>query len=131
MKVTKKQTFFLFLALLALIALFAGAYTLTAHRGQAGSKTITVKTSFDNTAQSHTVVTKQEFLGPALVEGGFVEGENGSMGLFIVSVDGRAADGGKQEWWCITKGGVTLNTGSDTTPIADGDSFELTLKTGF
>ena len=36
-----------------------------------------------------------------------------------------------QEWWCFSKGGEDLSTGVDTTPIADGDTFEATLKTGW
>ena len=60
-----------------------------------------------------------------------IEGEDGQYGLFIHTVDGIKADEGKQEWWCLTKGGNNVDTGVDLTPIQDGDSFELTLKVGY
>ena len=31
----------------------------------------------------------------------------------------------------VTKGGADVFTGVESTPIADGDKFELTLKTGY
>lgn len=60
-----------------------------------------------------------------------VEGEMGPYGLFITAVDGEKADDTKQQWWCITKGGETVNTSAEQTPIADGDRFELTMKEGY
>ena len=33
--------------------------------------------------------------------------------------------------WCFTKAGEMLMTGVDTTPIADGDHYEIELKTGW
>ena len=53
------------------------------------------------------------------------------MGLYVTTVDGVTADDGNQEWWCFTLNGETINTGVDTTPIADGDHFEITLTTGY
>ena len=51
--------------------------------------------------------------------------------MYILTVDGETADESKQQWWCITKGGEMVNTSVDTTPIQDGDQFELTLKEGY
>ena len=51
--------------------------------------------------------------------------------MFIQTVDKETADEGKQQWWCITKGGEQVNTSADQTPIADQDQFELTLKEGY
>lgn len=45
----------------------------------------------------------------------------GEYGLYIETVDGVTADASNQEWWCITKGGETLNTSADLTPIAEGN----------
>ena len=75
--------------------------------------------------------TTAENLGQALVESGLVMGQTTEYGLYITTVNGYTADESAQEWWCITKGGATVDTGADTTPIADGDQFELTLKTGW
>lgn len=49
----------------------------------------------------------------------------------VTTVNGVTADSSLEEWWCFTKGGETLNTGVDSTPIADGDHFEITLTTGY
>ena len=66
-----------------------------------------------------------------LKENELVDGEEGEYGLFIQTVDKETADEGKQQWWCITKGGEQVNTSADQTPIADQDQFELTLKEGY
>ena len=44
---------------------------------------------------------------------------------------GETADASRQQWWCLTKGGESVNTSADQTPIADGDVFELTLTEGY
>ncbi len=51
--------------------------------------------------------------------------------LFITTVDGETADDSQQQWWCITKGGEMLMTGAGETPVADGETYELTLTTGY
>ncbi len=75
--------------------------------------------------------TTQEYLAPALVEGGVVEDNQSAYGLYILTADGETADEGEQEWWCITKGGETVNTGADQTPISDGERYELTFTVGY
>ena len=85
----------------------------------------------DGSTRDFDLTTTQENLGPALVDGGVVENNQGSYGLYILTADGETADEDNQEWWCITQGGEQLNTGADQTPIADGDRFELTLTVGY
>ena len=75
--------------------------------------------------------TDAEYLVEVLKENELVDGEEGEYGLFIQTVDKETADEGKQQWWCITKGGEQVNTSADQTPIADQDQFELTLKEGY
>lgn len=75
--------------------------------------------------------TNQEFLRGALEDEKLVEGEESEYGLFIKTVNGITADESQQQWWCITKNGQAVETGADTTPVADGDAFELTLTTGW
>ena len=43
----------------------------------------------------------------------------------------KAIGEAKEEWWCFTKDGEDVMTGVDSTPVADGDHFEITLKTGY
>ena len=85
----------------------------------------------DKTENTFTFQTDAEYLADILLENGLAEGEVGSYGLFITTVDGETADSSKQQWWCITKGGEQVNNGADTLPIANGDQFELTLMEGY
>ena len=85
----------------------------------------------DKTENTFTYQTDAEYLAEVLLENTLAEGEAGSYGLFITTVDDETADSSKQQWWCITKGGEQVNSGADTLPIADGDQFELTLMEGY
>ena len=85
----------------------------------------------DGTQREFPLTTRQETLGRALVEGAVVEENQEEYGLFIRTADGETADGARQEWWCLTKGGEAVNTGADQTPIAGGERYELTLMTGY
>ena len=85
----------------------------------------------DGTAKDFTLETDEAYLGPALVAGGVVEDNQGPYGLYILVADGETADEGAQEWWKLTQGGEMINTSADTTPIADGDHFELTFMVGY
>ena len=85
----------------------------------------------DKTENTFSYQTDAEYLADVLLENGVAEGESGSYGLFITTVDGETADNSKQQWWCITKGGAQVNSGADALPVADGDQFELTLTEGY
>ena len=120
----------LLVVLIAATALFTGCEKA---QTQAGSKTITVEIIVEGQETVvKTITTEAEFLRGALdEEEGLVLGEESQYGLFIKTVNGVTADDSKQQWWCITKGGADVFTGAETTPIADGDKFEITLKTGY
>ncbi len=98
---------------------------------QQGKKTIVVEVINGEDKREFTVHTDQEFLRGALEELNLIKGSESEYGLFVTEVNGVAADDTKQQWWCFTKGGEELMTGVDTTPIADGDHFEIELKTGW
>ena len=85
----------------------------------------------DGNETSQVVETTKTIVGDALFEKGIAEGKESEYGLFILTVDGYTADSAAQEWWCVTKGGEDVYTGVESTPIADGDAFELTLMTGW
>ena len=98
----------------------------------AGEKEINVVVVHaDQTENTFTYQTDAEYLADVLLENKLVDGEMGSYGLFITTVDGETADDSKQQWWCITKGGEQVNSGADALPIADGDQFELTMMEGY
>lgn len=97
-----------------------------------GEKALTITVTYgDKTTENFEFTTDEEFLRGALEAQNLIAGEESEYGLFVKSVNGVAADDSKQEWWCFSKNGVDLETGVDTTPIADGDAFEITLKTGW
>ncbi len=128
----KKKVIIAIVALIAAVAVFAGVYFAFGRpETNAGSKTLTIEVIAPDYSKTHEIKTDVEFLGEALKEEGIIEGEESQYGLFITSVDSIKADDSKQQWWCITKGGADVMTGADSTPIADGDTFELTLKEGY
>ncbi len=92
------------------------------------SKNITVEIVFSaDNKKTVEISTDAEYLSEALNEQNLIEGTTSEYGLFITTVDGVTAGDG--EWWCIKKDGEMTPTGADTTPIADGDKFELELST--
>ena len=139
---TGKESFFMtkkkrsIIALTAILAALVVAgvvcWIVFGPKGNAGVKTIkVVVTHADESKKTVNIKTEAEFLRGALDEKKLVAGNESTYGLYILTVDGETADESKQQWWCITKGGETVMTGVDTTPIADGDTFEITLKTGW
>lgn len=118
------------ICLVAVVAIFALIYGVFMPKGEVGDKTIQLTVVFsEGNEKDFTINTNAAYLGDALQEKKIVEGTKGEYGLYIQTVDGVTADEGKQEWWCISKDGEMLNTSADTTPIADGEHYELTLTT--
>lgn len=118
--------------LIAAVVLAGAAYLIFKPAGTPGDKTITVEVVLeDKSSKEHQIKTEAEFLRQALEQENLVAGDESDFGLFVTEVDGVAADSGRQQWWRFTKDGEQLDTGVDTTPIADGDHFEVTLTTGW
>ncbi len=97
-----------------------------------GEKNITVSVVLlEGEPESFNYTTDAEFLGDVLLEEGLVNGEMGDYGLYVTEVNGVVADDAKQQWWMLSIGGESTTTGFDTTPINDGDAFEITLVEGY
>ena len=120
-----------FAVLALLVAAAAVIYIKTRPEPQAGAKTIAIQIVYDDVDTVVTINTDAEYLRGALEQENLIAGEESEYGLFVKTVNGRTADDSKQEWWSFTKGGETLMTGVDTTPIADGETFEVVLKVGY
>ncbi len=120
-----------FVVLALLVAAAVVVYVRTRPEPSVGDKNIIVQIAYDDVQKSVEIDTNAEYLRAALEEKNLISGDESEYGLFVKIVDGRTADDAKQEWWCFTKGGETVMTGVDTTPIADGETFEITLKTGY
>ncbi|WOO38164.1 DUF4430 domain-containing protein [Anaerocolumna sp. AGMB13020] len=117
---------------IVVIAAMAVLYNVFKPETSKGAKTITAEVVLaDGTSNSYEISTDAEYLRQALEEKKLIEGEESEYGLYVKTVDGVTANEGNQEWWCFTKGGESINTGVDTTPIADGDHFEITLAVGY
>lgn len=133
---TKKRLNAKILVLIVLLAAAAlamfGIYKTFMPKGQDGAKEITVAVIHANKASKEFIYqTDEAYLGAVLIGEGLIEGVEGDYGMFITSADGETADDSKQQWWCITKAGESVNTSVEQTPIEDGDSFELTLTEGY
>ena len=125
-----KKTLFAVAALAVVAALMLGLWYFTRPETQVGDKTVVVEVVHaDGNSREFTCQTDEEYLGPLLLKEELAEGEEGAYGLFITTVDGETAQDSLRQWWCITKEGERVDTGVDTTPIADGDRFELTMST--
>lgn len=123
----KKRNLALALALVMVFSLAA-----CGEKQSADTKTITVTVVHgDGSSKEFTVKTDKEMLGEALVDEELVAGEIGPYGLFVQTVDGETADDANQEWWCLTKGGESVETGADSTPVEDGATYEWTLTVGY
>lgn len=114
-------------AVLALAGIMLGVYFATRPETAAGAKEITVEVIHaDQSSKTFTYRTDAEMLGEVLLAEGLVEGEQGQYGLYIHVVDGERAvfeeDGA---YWALMVNGEYALTGADSTPIQDGDAFQL------
>ena len=120
MSAQKKKTLIIVCAAVVLVAAMLAVWFAFGPKGTA-----------DATTDEFSFSTDAEFLRQALEEQKLVEGEESQYGLYVKTVNGVTADEAKEEWWCFTKDGEDVMTGVDSTPVADGDHFEITLKTGY
>ena len=94
-----------------------------------GNKTVTVQVIVEENTVSFTLHTDCDILGDALSEQGLVEGEMGAYGLYVKRVNGILADYDVDgTYWSLYKNGEYSMTGVDTTPIADGEHYELVCE---
>lgn len=129
---TRRPVLIAAIALIVVAAVFLTVYLLYTQQPVAGAKTLTVKIIHgDESSRELSIRTDAEFLRQALEEQALISGDESEFGLFIKTVDGETADESLQQWWCITKGGGQLMTGADSTPVQDGEQYELTLTTGY
>ena len=125
----KKQTKLIIVVavIVAVVVVMAGIYFATRPDTAQGAKTITVEVVHgDGSSKDFTYHTDSEYLGEVLLAEGLVAGDQGEFGLYILTVDGEDAifeESGA--YWALYQNGEMTTTGADTTPIQDGDSFQL------
>ena len=94
-----------------------------------GSKTVQVEVKIEDQSVTFTIKTDRELLGDALTDHGLVEGEMKQYGLYVKKVNGMLADYDVDKtYWALYKNGEYSMTGVDTTPIADGEHYELVCE---
>ena len=131
-KKSNKKIWLAVAALVVAVAVVLGIYFVTRPAPQQGGKTITVQVVLlEGEPSDFTIQTDEEYLRGALESIDLIEGSESEYGLFVTTVNGVTVDDSKQQWWCFTQDGEMLMTGVNTTPIADGDHFEITLTEGY
>ena len=130
-----KKTRNIIIAVALLLVLVIGAVLIwNANKpdAQEGGKALVVTVVHgDESSKDFSFTTDAENLRTALEEQELIEGTESEYGLYVTKVDGEEADESLQQWWCFSKDGEDLMTGVDDTMIADGDHYDITLKTGW
>ena len=122
----------IFALLLAVMMVLSLAACGNKAEGNPGDKNLTVTVVHgDGSSKEIKVSTDAENLRDALEPEGIIAGDESEFGLFVKTVDGETADDAQQQWWAVTKDGTAAETGVDGIVIADGESYEFTLKTGY
>lgn len=120
------------LALLTVMALFAGLYLATRPQAVPGTKSVTVEVVHaDESTKTFSYQTDKAYLGELLLAEGLIKGDPGPYGLYITEVDGEVADYSQNKsYWALFVGKEYATQGADTTPMADGDAFALVYTIG-
>ena len=131
-KKTGKRIWLALAAVILAAAVLLGVYTLTRPAAVPGGKTIEAQVlTPDGMDDTFTITTDAEYLRGALESINLIAGSESEYGLFVTTVNGVTADDSKQQWWCFTKDGEMLQTGVDSTPIANSEHYEITLTEGY
>ena len=127
-----KKTILAAVALVAVIAIFAGVFFATRPQTNQGAKAITVTVVHGDGSQAEFAYrTDEEYLGTVLLAEGLVEGEEGPYGLNIHAVDGETASWEEnQSYWALFIGEDYATTGADGIVLTDGGVYKLVYTIG-
>ncbi|MCR4904052.1 MAG: DUF4430 domain-containing protein [Butyrivibrio sp.] len=122
-------------AVIALIAILLGVYTIFKPKAVEGTKAYTVSvTDAEGETVSYSGMTDAEFLSDLmdeLVEEGDFSyvGDAGEYGLYITTINGLEAnydtDGA---YWSIYVNGEYGQYGADSQPVTDGDEYSFVYE---
>ena len=126
-----KKTVLAVIALVAVIAIFAGVYFATRPEAAQGAKAITVTVIHaDGSSKDFQYRTDAEKLGAFLEEKGLIDSQGADEGMFH-TVDGEKADWNvNQSYWAFYLGEDYAMTGIYDTPITDGAVYKLVYTLG-
>ena len=118
-------------ALVVIIAIFAGVFVATRPAAQEGSKAFTVVVVHaDGSEKTFEYRTDDEKLGAFLEEKGLIESDGADTGMFH-TVDGEKADWNvNQSYWAFYEGDEYAMIGIYDTVIVDGVIYKLVYTLG-
>ena len=118
-------------ALVVVIAIFAGVYVATRPEVQQGGKAFTVVVVHaDGSEKTFEYRTDAEKLGAFLEEKGLIDSEGADPGMFH-TVDSEKADWNvNQSYWAFYEGEEYAMTGIYDTNIEDGTVYKLVYTIG-
>ena len=126
-----KKTVLAVIALVAVIAIFAGVYFATRPEAAQGAKAFSVTVVHaDGSTKEFDYRTDAEKLGTFLEEKGLIDSEGADEGMFH-TVDGEKADWNvNQSYWAFYLGEEYAMTGIYDTTITDGAVYKLVYTIG-
>ena len=97
--------------------------------GDGSVKITVIVVDVDGNETNFVVNTDKETVGDALLEQNLIEGEDGDYGLYVKTVNGITADyDTDQTYWAFYVNGEYSNTGVDSTPVNEGDTYEFKVE---
>ena len=126
-----KKTVLAVIALVAVVAIFAGVYFATRPEAAQGAKAFSVTVVHaDGSTKEFDYRTDAEKLGTFLEEKGLIDSEGADEGMFH-TVDGEKADWNvNQSYWAFYLGEEYAMTGIYDTTITDGAVYKLVYTIG-
>lgn len=126
-----KKTVLAVIALVAVVAIFAGVYFATRPEAAQGAKAFSVTVVHaDGSTKEFDYRTDAEKLGAFLEEKGLIDSEGADEGMFH-TVDGEKADWNvNQSYWAFYLGEEYAMTGIYDTTITDGAVYKLVYTIG-
>ena len=97
--------------------------------GEGSVKFTFIVVDADGNETNFVVSTDKETVGDALLELNLIEGEEGDYGLYVKTVNGITADYDTDHtYWAFYVNGEYSNTGVDSTPVNEGDTYEFKVE---
>lgn len=108
----------------------ATAQTGDATKDEAKITIVVSVTTKDGSTKDFTINTAEKNLYAAVNSLGIIAGEDSAYGFYLKTVEGVTADYDTDgAYWALYKGGEYLMTGMESTPIADGEHYEIVYTT--
>ena len=97
--------------------------------GEGSVKFTFIVVDADGNETNFVVSTDKETVGDALLELNLIEGDDSEYGLYVKTVNGITADYDTDHtYWAFYVNGEYSNTGVDSTPVNEGDTYEFKVE---